>query len=164
MIRFVMIERLMALFGGVKGSGSAEARGDADRLHLAACALLVHAATMDGHFAEAEYRTIRDLLKTRFGLGGADAEALIEEGRRASEASTQLYGFTQTINDRLEPAERTGILEMLWEVAYADGEVHPYEANLARRVAGLLHVTDRDSGAARKRVVRRLQAGGGATG
>jgi uncharacterized tellurite resistance protein B-like protein len=41
---------------------------------------------------------------------------------------------------------------MLWEVAYADGNVDDYEANLVRRVAGLLYVPDRDSGAARKRV------------
>jgi len=44
----------------------------------------------------------------------------------------------------------------LWEVAYADGEVHDYEANLVRRVAGLLYVQDRDSGRARKRVLKRL--------
>jgi uncharacterized tellurite resistance protein B-like protein len=52
---------------------------------------------------------------------------------------------------------------MLWEVAYADGVVHPYESNLVRRVAGLLYVTDHDSGAARKRVVERLRTGGAPT-
>ena len=88
---------------------------------------------------------------------------MVEEGCRAAGSSTQLYGFTRMINDSLEPEERATILEMLWEVAYADGEVHPYESNLVRRVAGLLHVTDRDSGAARKRVVERLQTGGAPT-
>jgi uncharacterized tellurite resistance protein B-like protein len=67
------------------------------------------------------------------------------------------------INDNLEPEERATILEMLWEVAYADGVVHPYESNLVRRVAGLLYVTDHDSGAARKRVVERLRTGGAPT-
>ena len=47
-------------------------------------------------------------------------------------------------------------MEMLWEVAYADGELHDYEASLIRRVTGLLHVSDRDSGAARKRALDRL--------
>ena len=48
---------------------------------------------------------------------------------------------------------------MLWEVVYADGEVHHYESNLIRRVAGLLHVSDRDSGSARKRVARDQETG-----
>ena len=48
---------------------------------------------------------------------------------------------------------------MLWEVAYADGALHDYESNLMRRLAGLLHVSDRDSGEARKRAIERLGIG-----
>jgi uncharacterized tellurite resistance protein B-like protein len=48
------------------------------------------------------------------------------------------------------------VIEMLWEVAYADGRLHDYEASLLRRVTGLLYVSDRDSGEARKRVLARL--------
>ncbi len=161
MIRAVMMDRLIALFSSGEAVGSGQAGGhSADELHLASAALLVEAANMDGHFDEAERLTIRALLKSRFDLDDGVAAELVEEGCRASATSTQLYGFTRMINDSLEPEERATILEMLWEVAYADGEVHPYESNLVRRVAGLLHVTDRDSGAARKRVVQRLQAGG----
>ena len=55
------------------------------------------------------------------------------------------------------PAEgRVGILEPLWEVAYADGQLHVYEASLLRRVAGLLYVSDRESGEARLRVMAKL--------
>ncbi len=50
------------------------------------------------------------------------------------------------------------LMEMLWEVAYADGELHHLEANLMRRLAGLLQVPDRDSGAARKRALKRLDS------
>ena len=81
-----------------------------------------------------------------------DAEALIEEGRGAVDESTELYGMIRVVRDHLAPEERIRIIEMLWEVAYADGDVDDYEANLVRRVAGLLYVPDRDSGAARKRV------------
>ena len=45
---------------------------------------------------------------------------------------------------------------MLWEVAYADGALHDYEASLLRRVAGLLYVSDRDNGEARLRVMAKL--------
>jgi len=57
------------------------------------------------------------------------------------------------------PEDRVRILEMVWAVAYADGSLHDFEASLARRVAGLLHVSDRDSGAARKRARARLEHG-----
>jgi uncharacterized tellurite resistance protein B-like protein len=56
--------------------------------------------------------------------------------------------------------ERIDLMEMLWEVVYADGELHHYEANLMRRLAGLLHVSDRDVGAARKRAQARLESSG----
>ncbi len=159
-----MMDRLIALFSSGNTAGSEqEGARSADQLHIASAALLVEAAGMDGHFDETERVTIRAILQSRFDLDDEVAEELIEEGSRAASSSTQLYGFTRMINDSLEPEERAMILEMLWEVAYADGEVHPYESNLVRRVAGLLHVTDRDSGAARKRVVQRLQAGGAPT-
>jgi uncharacterized tellurite resistance protein B-like protein len=85
-------------------------------------------------------------------MHAADAEALIQEGRGAVDESTELYGMIRVVRDHLAPEERIRIIEMLWEVAYADGSVDDYEANLVRRVAGLLYVPDRDSGAARKRV------------
>ena len=56
----------------------------------------------------------------------------------------------------MPPEERVGILELLWEVVYADGTLHDYEASLLRRVAGLLYVSDRESGEARLRVMERL--------
>jgi len=164
MIRAIMMDRLIAMFSGGNAAGSEQAgRRSADELHLASAALLVEAASMDGHLDEAERLTIRTLLQSRFDLDDEEAGELVEEGCRASASSTQLYGFTRMINDNLEPEERATILEMLWEVAYADGVVHPYESNLVRRVAGLLYVTDHDSGAARKRVVERLRTGGAPT-
>ncbi len=60
------------------------------------------------------------------------------------------------INESFAPAERVTVIEMLWEVAYADGILHDYEANLVRRVGGLLFVPDHDTGEARKRVLARL--------
>ena len=73
-----------------------------------------------------------------------------------SEAS-QLLGFTRAIKDRYSLEERIELIEMIWEVVYADGELHDYEANLLRRLGGLLYVSDRERGDARKRVLARLR-------
>lgn len=125
-------------------------------LQLAAAALLVEAAVLDGEFDVAERATVERVLKAHFKLDDAQALELIRDAEAAVEDSNELYTLTRTVKDGLEIEERTAIIEMLWEVAYADGELHDYESNLVRRLAGLLYVSDRDSGDARKRVLARL--------
>lgn len=157
-----MLDRLKALFaGGRRGEAGAAGRERPDELHLAAAALLVEAAGVDGRFDDAERAAMRPALEQGFGLDAAAADALIKEASEAVANTTQLYGFARVIKDRLPVDQRVRIIEMLWSVAYADGDLHDYEANLVRRVAGLLYVSDRDSGAARKRVLERLAAAGG---
>lgn len=131
-------------------------RRAADELRLAAAALLVEAARMDGRIGQAERATIDGLLRQRFGLDDAEVAELIDMAEAAAMRSTQIFAFTQAVNNGYDAEERVAMIEMLWEVAYADGELHHYEANLLRRVAGLIHVPDPVSGAARKRVLARL--------
>jgi uncharacterized tellurite resistance protein B-like protein len=150
-----MIDRLKSFFGGGDVAGAPGALGP-DELHVAAAALLVEAACMDGHFDEDEKRTITSVLQTHFYLDGDEAEDLVRAGIEAQDDSSQLYGFTRVIKDRFEHLDKVRMIEMLWEVALADGDIHHYESNLVRRVAGLLYVSDPESGAARKRVLQRL--------
>ena len=119
--------------------------------------LLVEAASLDGDFDEGEEAVIRELLIAEFGLEDDEVARLIADARARADDSVELYGMTRPIKDHMTPEDRVRIVEMLWAVAYADGELHDYEASLARRVAGLLYVTDRDSGAARKRVLAQLE-------
>ena len=70
-----------------------------------------------------------------------------------------LFSFTRILRDEYDQEERFKIIEMMWEVAYADGVLHDFESNLIRRATGLLHVSDQESGDARKRVLERLDIG-----
>ena len=152
-----MLTRIKNLFlGAAAGDAAAQAGFGDQSLRPAAAAMLIETALMDGDFDDAERTTIARLLAETFDLDAAGVEALIREAEAAVAGSVELYGFTRTLKDGLDAADRVRIIEMLWEVAYADGEVHDYEANLVRRACGLLHVTDRDGGAARKRVRERL--------
>ena len=99
----------------------------------------------------------RDIGTPRVFGGQVLAQAVLA-ARQTVEDSTQLYAFTRVIQERFSDEERIGMIEMLWEVAYADGHLHEYESSLVRRVSGLIYVADRDSGAARKRVRQRLEA------
>ena len=123
---------------------------------LAAAALMVEAAGLDDDFDANERARIETLLQDHFSLTPTEAGELLAAGEQASTNSVEWQGFTRAIKDGFEPEERIALIEMLWEVAYADGQLHDYEASLIRRITGLLYVSDRDSGEARKRVRTRL--------
>lgn len=127
-----------------------------DEVQLAAAALLLEAAGMDGKLDSGERDKVEELIAARFGIDKAEIERLLAQTEEKLERSNQILPFTRVVKDRLDNEERIEVLEMLWEVVYADGELHDYEANLMRRVAGLIYVTDRESGEARKRALTRL--------
>ena len=123
-----------------------------DEFHLAAAALLVHAATIDAEFDPKERDRIEWLCEHQFGLSHGEAHALIEAAESEAGESVQLLRFTRTIKDGFSYDERIHLMEMLWEVVYADEIVEAHETMLMRRIAGLIYVEDRDSGIAKSRV------------
>lgn len=127
-----------------------------DELRLALTALLVEAAYSDDRFDEAERAIIGELIERRFNLSHSDARALLAAAETTTSESAELFHFTRIINERLSLQERVELIEMLWEVAYADRVLDEYEDSLLRRVSGLIYVPDRERGMARQRVVRRL--------
>ena len=150
-----MIDRLLDLLSG--RAAPAVARS-ADDVQHAVAALLVEAARMDEHFDAAERTTIERVLAQKFDLDSHTVAALIEAAEQSVQRATQYYSFTRQINDRLSEEEKIRVIEMLWKVAYSDGVLDPHEDMLLRRIAGLIHVTDRDRGLARQRALEALKA------
>ena len=153
-----IFERLIDLFadeGGFSGGGSSGRRAP-DAVPLAAATLMVEAARMDGAIGTAERARILEICRDRFGLDAAESQDLLAAALAESAGAAQWYGLTALLKDRLDAAGRIAIVEMLWEVAYADGRLHDFEASLLRRIGGLLYVSDRDRGEARLRVLARL--------
>ena len=147
-----MIDRLKAWLTEEQGEFS----GGRDELQLAVAALLMEAAQVDGHLGEPERAAVQRLLKRKFGLSAEASQALTATGERQAERSIQLFGFARTINERVPRERRVEFIEMLWEVAYADGTLDPLEDSMLRQVGGLIDVPDQERGAARQRVLRRL--------
>ncbi len=133
-----------------------EAGDGFEERQLAAACLLVEAATMDGTLDAEERQTMLGLLQHRFQLDPSDAQELLNEAEERARESVEWHGFTRVIVDTFSDEERIQLIEMLWEVAYADGELHDYEASLLRRIAGLIYVGDRERGDAHARVRSRL--------
>src|SRR5262245_49629689 len=156
-----MIEQMLDF---LTGRAPPTVAADGDELELAVATLLIEAARMDDDFDATERAAIERVLIARFDLAPTAVQALVEEAEAAVRHSTQFFPFTQEICKRLEPEARVRIIEMLWEVAYADGVLDPQEDMLLRRIAGLIYVPDGERGAARKRALERLAAVKGTSG
>ena len=117
--------------------------------------LLLEAARQDDVFAPSERATIETLLTERFGLSPDECHALMAAAEARAAQMVQLHGTTSDVAAEMTPQERAQLIEMLWEVAYADGVLDPEEDLLIRRIAGLIYVSDRDRVLARQRVMQR---------
>ena len=126
-------------------------------LRLSVAVLLLEAARQDDTFDARERATIEALLTGRFGLSQAECAALMTAAEARAGQLTQLHGHTSTIAQVLSPGERIQLIEMLWDVAYADGVLDPEEDLLIRRIAGLIYVSDRDRVLARQRALARRE-------
>jgi uncharacterized tellurite resistance protein B-like protein len=125
-------------------------------VHAAAAALLVEAALADGTFDDDERAQVKDVLVHLFSLAEQDLDKIIADAEQNVAEANQLYGFARTVKDNLDYESRVELMQMLWEVVFSDGQLDDFEANLVRRVSGLLYVTDQDSGRARKAALEQL--------
>jgi uncharacterized tellurite resistance protein B-like protein len=152
-----MINRIKSFFVDHHArSESTDRHHTVDEFHLAAAALLVHAASVDDHFGDDERAMIMSLVEARLELTPEEARALFDAAQEAADRSIQLHGFTHAVKNGFSYEERVGLIEMLWEVVYADGKLDEFESQLMRRIGGLIYVDDRDRGMARKRVLERI--------
>lgn len=136
--------------------GESEHRDFADDDHrLCAAALLIHIISVDGIIDDAERVRLRSILKDQYELNEEQTSELIEEARKRDLEAVDLYGFTSVLKRRLNLEERRTIVEMMWEIVYADGQVHEFEDNTVWRVTELLGIPSSDRLALRRRVADR---------
>jgi len=136
----------------MSGDSTKDETDDIDNTRLAAAALLVHASTIDGYVEEAETERLQAVLKDRYGLSDDQLHELVVAAERSERDAIDIYSFTSKLKRALSEEDRLDIIEMMWEIAYADGEIHGYEENLIWRTAELLGVSSRERIRARKKV------------
>lgn len=128
---------------------------EANDYRLAAAALLIHVMTIDGQEKPAEHDRLREVLKSQFALDDAQTDILIEAATTADREAIDLYRFTSLLNRSLDEAGRLRIVEMMWDIVYADGKVNEFEDNVVWRAADLLGISSRDRIEMRRRVAVR---------
>ncbi len=132
---------------------------DADDYRLAAAALLIHAAAIDGGVSAAERDLLHAVLKQRFNLDDDATEKLVKAATAAEHEAIDLYHFTSKLNRSLDEEGRLRLIEMMWQVAFADGRVTEFEDNLIWRAADLLGVSSHERLALRERVANAPKPG-----
>ena len=127
---------------------------------LSVAVLLLEAARQDDHFDPSERAVIEKILTQRFHLSAQECVHLMEAAEKHVRNMVQLHGHTNDIALEMTPQERIELIEMLWEVAYADGVLDPEEDHLIRRIGKLVYVEDRERVHARQRVLARIKQEG----
>lgn len=125
---------------------------------VAAAALLVEAALVDGVYADLESDRIAMILLESFDFDADRADAVLAEGEALAEEAIGAHQFTKHVK-KLPVDQRTAIIEGLYLVAFADGEKCPFEDAFIRHIASLLHIDDVPRAQARKRAEARAKAG-----
>jgi uncharacterized tellurite resistance protein B-like protein len=129
--------------------------GDDSGYRLAATALLIHVISLDGAPSDAERRKLHSLIESRFGLDPGTADQLIASATLVEGEAVDLYHFTSVIMRQVDEEGRLRIVEMMWELVYADGQVSEFEDNVVWRAADLLAVSSRDRIELKHRVAAR---------
>ena len=144
-----MFERVLSFLKDLPGGG--ERREGGDELQVAAAALLYHVMNADGLRQDGEWERFKAVLSQAYGLTGSALEALAAAGEKADNEAVDLYAFTSVLKRHLDMDARRGFIGLMWEVVYADGDLHELEDNIVWRVAELIGVERADRIAARQR-------------
>ena len=149
-----MINRVKAW---LKGSAPPEEATHSHEEHVvASAALLIEAGSVDGQIADTERAAILTLLRERFELSDEETQSLFDAAAQKQADAPDAFRFAHIIRQAYDEDECVELVEMLWMTVLADGHLDDFEANLIRRVVGLLHLTDRAGGEARKRAMAKL--------
>jgi uncharacterized tellurite resistance protein B-like protein len=149
-----MLAKLKQIFTEPLSLQTAEVRADDTQSRaLAAVALMVEIIAVDDAQHDVEKQMLRALLQRQFDVRADEAEALIAQAEHAHQAATDFYRFTSEINRQFSAEEKIELIESLWQLAWADEELHALEQHVIRRLANLLHVSHKDFIAAKLRVV-----------
>ncbi|MCU7933037.1 MAG: TerB family tellurite resistance protein [Candidatus Thiodiazotropha sp. (ex Codakia rugifera)] len=122
-------------------------------IRLAVAVLLVEIAESDFEEAPEERRVILQSIQRQFDLNRASAEQLMALAKEEHTESTDYFQFTRLINEHYTEAQKIKVVEALWQVAFADQELHRYEEHVIRRLAELIYVPHNDFIAAKHRVM-----------
>ena len=119
--------------------------------------LLIEAANTDGNVTQDEVKQISSSLINVFKENPEKVKITLSKALDDKDNSRSLFYYTSKLNKSFSHEKKLLLFEVLWEVILSDNEVHDFESNLLRRLAGLLYVSDIECGNAKKRAKEKLK-------
>tara|TARA_B100000989_G_C19272466_1_gene356816 strand:+ start:131 stop:568 length:438 start_codon:yes stop_codon:yes gene_type:complete len=119
------------------------------------CGLMIEAANSDGKIDNIEIEKINNSLIKTFKEDEKQVHSVLEMAVKNKNNSKSLFFYTSKINKNYSYEKKLLLIEILWEIVLSDGQIHDYETSIIRRLAGLLYISDVDSGNARKRALNK---------
>ena len=138
----------------LSNQNSQEEKEDTKNLELLS-GLMIDAAYTDGKLDDIELNKIKTSLINVFDEDPSDVNLVLNQAIINKNNSKSLHHYTSYINKNFTDEKKISLIEALWEIVLSDGEIHDYESNLIRRLAGLLYISDVNSGNARKRALNK---------
>lgn len=147
-----MFERILSFLKDLPAGNSGPEMLTDDDPRIAAAALLIHVMNADGVRSADEQNRLSEALSKAYNLRGSDLKTLMRAGEKAEAEAVDLYVFTSVLNRHLDENARTEFIRRMWEIVFADGELHELEDNLVWRIAELIGVDTPTRIAMRQRV------------
>jgi len=136
-----MFESLYDKIVGQLSTSDIEADDRDAAVRLATAVLMVDVALVDSSFDETEFDRMVGLIKKHFGLGTQEAADLINAANAKADEQVSVHEFTKLLHEQLSQDEKARVIQLLWTIAYSDGQLHKYENSLVLKVSELLNVS-----------------------
>ena len=139
-----MIDLLKKVFGSkVEMNSENSADVETHDVRIAACALFLEMAKIDGEFTPEEQEGIISILKKEFDLSEEHAQELTDKAKKELDGSLDLWQFTNLINENFSNDEKIRVVELLWRIVYTDGKLDKHEDYLVHKLAKMLRLSHR---------------------
>lgn len=139
-----MIKRLLSQVANSlseSSSGKDDAPGREAAIRKATAVLMLDVALADNVFDDREIDRVLALIASRFALPPADAADLVDLAKDTADDLVSLHEFTTVLHANLTEDEKASVVSLLWDVAYADGQLDKYENALILKISDLLYVS-----------------------
>ena len=138
-----MLKKIKSLFFKTSEEETAEVQVT-QTIDKTCASLIIEVAFADKVFDESEINLLKNMLLDTYSLKLDDANELIANAEKTVNESTSLYGYTREVNDNFDYQSKLDLLDQLWRMAFADGNIDKYEEHVVRKISDLIHISHND--------------------
>ena len=138
-----MLEKIKSLFFKTSEEKIAEVQVT-QTIDKTCASLIIEVALADKVFDESEINLLKNMLLETYSLKLDDANELIANAKKTVNESTSLDGYTREVNDNFDYQSKLDLLDQLWRMAFADGNIDKYEEHVVRKISDLIHISHND--------------------